>query len=351
MKRRVAGVAALVVVSALLAGCAGPSGTRAPSATAEAGYGTRTVADCAGTTSTFTAPPARVATITGSVLELLLALGLKDKIAGIQAVGPGQFSPDLEKIANSLPTLSGPYVPNSFVPVQREQLLAANPDFVIGGWPSNFDTSKGALSQAELTQRDINSYFSYSANCTRTAPVTDFSVVYKDLENYGKIFDIEPKADALVSEMKNKIADLQKKVGGLDRPKVFVYSWEDEQGAAYATGNQDLSNAAIIAAGGQNIFSDVNAGYKEVSWEDVVARNPDVIVITPYGKATKAAYDQVVAKAEAFFTSNPALKNVTAVKNRNFVVEQYEAFDTGSVRNADTVESLAKALHPHAFGK
>lgn len=351
MRKRAAAVAVAGVLSAMLAGCAGPSGISSSGATSDPGYGTRTVTDCTGTRSAFTSPPTRVATVTGSVLELLLALGLTDKIAGIQAVSSGQFAPDLEQIADSLPKLSGPYVANSFVPVQREQLLSTNPDFVVGGWPSNFDTTKGALSQAELTQRHINSYFAYSANCTRTAPVTDFSVVYRDLNNYGTIFDIKPKADALVSQLKNTITGVQHKVAGLARPKVFVYSWEDEHGAAYATGNQDLSNAAIIAAGGQNIFSDVNAGYQQVSWEDVVARNPDVIVITPYGKATQQEFDQVAAKAKAFFTSNPALQNVTAVKNRAFVVEQYEAFDTGSVRNADTVQTLAKALHPDAFRK
>lgn len=194
MRRRVAAVAAAVVVAAVLAGCGGPSGVSASSTASGSGYGTRTVKDCTGTTSTFKAAPTRVASVTTSALEFLLALGLKDKIVGIQAVGPGAFPTDLQKIADKLPKLGGEYVPGNFVPVQREQLLSANPDFVVGGWPSNFDSKLGALSQAELTERGINSYFAFAASCDRKAPVTDLSVVYQDIKNYGTIFDIKDDA-------------------------------------------------------------------------------------------------------------------------------------------------------------
>jgi iron complex transport system substrate-binding protein len=164
-KRRAAVVAAGVVVATALAGCGGPSGVSESSAGPDSGYGTRTVTDCTGTKSTFTAAPARVATVTTSVLEFLLALGLRDKVVGVQAVGPGAFPADLQEMADALPKLGGEYVPGNFVPVQREQLLSANPDFVIGGWPSNFDATKGALTQAELTERGLNSYY-----CTSSRP-------------------------------------------------------------------------------------------------------------------------------------------------------------------------------------
>ncbi|GLY42868.1 lipoprotein [Amycolatopsis sp. NBRC 101858] len=346
MNRRFAAVAAAVVV---LAGCGGPSGTSSSNAGADAGYGTRTVTDCTGTKSTFTAAPTRVAAVTTSVLEFLLRLGLKDKIVGAQAVAPGAFPADLQKIADGLPKLGGEYVPGNFVPVQREQLLSANPDFVVGGWPSNFDTTKGALSQAELAQRHLNSYFALAASCTRTAPVTDLSVTYQDIDNYGTIFDTKNSTDAMVNQMKSTVAEVQGKIKDAPRPKVYSYSLEDGAGKAYAVGNQNLSNAIITQAGGKNIFDDVNAVYQDVSWEEVVARNPDVIVLEAFGKGTQAEFDQAIAKAEASFTGNPALQNVTAVKNRRFVPVLAETYYLGGTRNAEAVAALAKALHPDAF--
>jgi iron complex transport system substrate-binding protein len=155
----------------------------------------------------------------------------------------------------------------------------------------------------------------------------------------------------MVSEMKDTVAKVRNKVGDAERTKVFSYSWEDGGGKAYAVGNQNLANAIITQADGKNIFDDVNAVYQDVSWEQVVARNPDVIVIEVFGKGTKQEFDRVVATAEAFFTGNPALQNVTAVKNRNFVPVLAETYYIGGTRNAEAVENLAKALRPDAFSK
>lgn len=349
MKKRFAAVAAATVLSAILAGCGGASGRADAESTADSGYGTRTVTDCTGTTSTFTAPPERVATVTTSVLEFLLALGLEDRIVGVQAVGPGAFPPDLQELADTFPKLGGEYVPGNFVPVQREQLLEADPDFVVGGWPSNFDSTKGALSQDELTERGISSYFALAASCDRTEPVTDLSVVFQDIENYGTIFDVEDEAEAMVAEMKDAIAQVQESVGDAERPEVFSYSWEDGGGEAYAMGNQHLGNAIVTLAGGRNVFEDIDAVFGEAGWEQVVARNPDVIVIEVFGKPTQAEFDQVVAEAEAFLTTDPALQNVTAVQNRAFVPMLAESYYVGGVRNAEAVAMLAEALHPDAF--
>ncbi|WP_158228251.1 ABC transporter substrate-binding protein [Pseudonocardia sp. MH-G8] len=351
MKVRRAGrlAAAAFACAALLAACGGPSGTGGSTAAPDTGYGTRTVTDCTGTTSTFTAPPTRVATVTTSVLEFLLTLGLRDRVVGVQAVAPGAFPPDLQQQADALPTLGGEYVPGNFVPVQREQVLTATPDFVVGGWPSNFDSTKGALSQQELAERGIASYFALAASCTRTGPITDLAVVYQDIENYGTIFDVQEQADELISRMRRTVEDVQARIDGAPRPKVFTYSLEDGGGNAYSAGNQFLGNAIIDLAGGRNIFDDVNAVYGEAGWEEVVARNPDVIVLEVFGKPTQAEFDEAVAKAEAVFTGNPALQNVTAVRERRFVPVQDEAYYVGGVRNAEAVETLARSLHPDAF--
>ena len=348
MRRRVAAVAAVAMV-AVLVGCGGPSGVSASDARSDAGYGTRTVTDCTGTESTFTSAPTRVATVTTSVLEFLLALDLADRVVGVQAVAPGAFPAELQRIADALPKLGGEYVPGNFVPVQREQLLSADPDLVIGGWPSNFDTTKGALSQAELTERGLNSYYAHSVTCERDAPVTDLSTVYQDIENYGTIFDIEDEAEAMVSDMKDTVARVRDAVGDAPRPKVFSYSWEDGRGEAYAMGNQHLGNAIVTLAGGENIFADIDTVFGDAGWEEVVSRDPDVIVIEVFGKPTRAEFDRIVAEAERFFAADPALRNMTAVRERRFVPVLAETYYVGGTRNAEAVDTLARALHPDAF--
>jgi iron complex transport system substrate-binding protein len=74
-----------------------------------------------------------------------------------------------------------------------------------------------------------------------------------------------------------------------------------------------------------------------------------VIVLQVFGKPTQAAFDKAVTEARNFFVKNPALQNVTAVKNRNFVVVTDEAYYLDGTRNDDTVAYLAKAFHPDKF--
>jgi iron complex transport system substrate-binding protein len=337
-----------MLMSILFVGCGRASGTTVPGAASNAAYGSRSVTDCTNTTSTFTSAPSRLAVITPSMLEILLAMGQKDKIVGIAAVAPNAFPPDLQQQADALPKLSGEYVPGAFVPTQREQLLAVNPDWVLGGWPSNFDATRGAMSQADLTERGINSYFALSVRCARTGPVTDFSAIYQDIRNLGNVLDDDKAAEALVSRMESTVKDVQEKVGDARRPTVFSYNFEDGARGknAYGIGNQNVINAAILQAGGRNIFDDIDAVSQAVSWEEVVARNPDVIVLEVFAKSSQEAFDKAAADAKAFFTSDPGLQNIAAVKTGRFVIMPAEGYYVGSSRNAESVATLAKALHP-----
>ncbi|WBB58903.1 ABC transporter substrate-binding protein [Streptomyces sp. WMMC500] len=355
MRRGTTPIAAALALAVLcLSGCGGPAGRDSSPAAATDGepYAKRTVTDCTGHTSTFRAAPARVATVTSSVLEMLLSLGLKDRIAGIQAVAPGAFRPGLERVADGLHKLSGEYKPKSYAPVQKEQLLNVQPDLVVGGWSSNFDAGLGALSQAQLTERDIDSYYAFSTSCEAAskAPVTDFASVYKDLDNYGRIFDVKAESDALVSGMREKVASVRERVGSAEPVSVFGFEYEEGTQTPYAQGNRTLAHAVITQAGGKNIFADLDSTYEKVSWEQVADRNPDAIAIVVYGKDTKAEFDEVVNEAEKFLDDFEPLAGVTAVKERRFIPVTYEEYAVGSVRNADAVAGLARELHPGLVG-
>ena len=60
--------------------------------------------------------------------------------------------------------------------------------------------------------------------------------------------------------------------------------------------------------------------WTQVSWESVVARDPQAIVIIDYGSVTA---DQKIR----YLTGNPALANVEAVQSRRFIVVPYDASD------------------------
>lgn len=94
----------------------------------------------------------------------------------------------------------------------------------------------------------------------------------------------------------------------------------------------------IEAAGGINIMEDVEKSWTEVSWEPVIERNPQAIVIVNYG-------DVSAEQKIAFMKENSAFKSLDAVKNDRFVVLDYVEATPGP-RNIDAIGRLADAFHP-----
>jgi iron complex transport system substrate-binding protein len=345
-RRRVLG--ALAALALVVSACGGPSGVSNETVGTQQNYPPTAVTDCNGRQATFSAPPKRVVALTTSVLELLYWLGVQDTIVGIGSPPkPGTFPPQFDAAVQKLPKLAGEYAPGSYKPVAREQLLAAQPDFVIGGFSSNFD-SNGATSQQELADAKVPSYLALSTSCSAatTSPRTGLDLVYRDLENLGRIFGVGDRATALINDMKRKTGDVTAKMTGVAAPSVFPFEFDEGTQTPYAPGNRQAINAVITLAGGRSIFADLDKAYQKVSWEQVAQRNPDVILLIVYDEGNQAATDADFARAEQFVRTFPALAGTPAVRQGRFARLVYEQGSNGGVRNADAVVSLAHQLHP-----
>ena len=92
--------------------------------------------------------------------------------------------------------------------------------------------------------------------------------------------------------------------------KVFVYDMAQE-GGAYTCGD-NFTAKLISHAGGVNIFEDMDTTWATVSWETVVERAPEVIVINDYGDTT---LEEKIAQLK----ENPALATVPAIQNDRII--------------------------------
>jgi hypothetical protein len=90
-------------------------------------------------------------------------------------------------------------------------------------------------------------------------------------------------------------------------------------------------------AGGKNIFDDIKDSYVNVSWDTVIDRDPEWIVVSN----PRISHDDIMN----YLTTSPALKNVSAIKNRHILFMTY-AERSPSPRNVDALERLAKTIHP-----
>ncbi|RNB86326.1 ABC transporter substrate-binding protein [Brevibacillus panacihumi] len=274
----------------------------------------------------FTKAPERAVTLNQHVTEVMLALGLEDKMVGTAYLDDA-ILPAYKEAYDKIPVLSDTYP-------SKEVLAAADPDFVYSGWKSGFG-DKGVGSMEELEQAGIQSYLHMSSNMN--GPTTED--VFADIRNIGKIFRIEDRAQALISSMKQEMKEITDKLGQIDQPiTVFVYDSGEDQPLTAAN---NYMTSLITQAGGTNIFADVDKGWTTVSWEEVVNRNPEVIVIVDYG-------DKTVDQKRDMLLHKPELADLPAIKNQKLIVLPLSAASEG-VRAPIALKILAQGMYPERF--
>ncbi|WP_158607999.1 ABC transporter substrate-binding protein [Nocardia panacis] len=337
----------LALAALLLAGCGSSTGAQ-PAAVAP-GYGEVRVRDCQGIESRFTAPPQRALVLTPSVLEPLYWLGVADHVADLgQPPRPGSLPPQFRAQADQLPALAGKYVAGGgYQPVPKEQLLAARPDLVLGGFPSNF-AAKGAVPQQELADSGIPSYLALSTSCKQAldGPQTDLGLVYRDIDNLSRVFGVADRGAELLARMRGQIDAVSARVANTQRPSVFAFEYDEGTQTPNVPGNRQTVNAVITLAGGRNLFDDMDRSYDKVGWEPIAARDPDTVLLIIYDTGEEARNAARFAEAERFVREQPALSATKAVRAGRFARLVYEYGSVGGVRNAQAVELLADQLHP-----
>ncbi|MFM9382784.1 ABC transporter substrate-binding protein [Pseudomonas sp. UV AK001] len=263
-----------------------------------------------------------------NMTQMMLALGLKSKMAGYSGVsGWKSVTPEMQSLLDGLPELAAKYP-------SVETLLNANVDFFFAGWDYGMRVG-GDLTPQTLQPLGINVYeLTESCAFVMKRPAATLDDTYNDLRNLGKIFDVQDRADALIADMQNQVAEIRKDLPA-EKPRVFLYDSGEDR--AMTSGRLGMPQALIDAAGGRNVLDDVEASWTRVNWETVVERNPQVIVIVDYSEITAEQ------KIE-FLLKNKALQSVDAIRNQRFIVIPYVQATPG-IDNVLAVETLAKGFH------
>jgi len=263
-----------------------------------------------------------------NMTQMMLALGLKPSMAGYSGVtGWKSVTPQMQTILDGLPELAAKYP-------SVETLLNANVDFFFAGWDYGMRVG-GDLTPQTLQPLGINVYeLTESCAFVMKRPPASLEDTYNDLRNLGKIFDVQDRANALIGQMQAQVTEVRKDLPA-DKPRVFLYDSGEDR--AMTSGRLGMPQALIDAAGGRNILDDIEASWTRVNWENVVERNPQVIVIVDYGEVT-------AQQKEQFLLNNKALQSVDAIKNQRFIVIPYVQATPG-IDNVLAVETLAKGFH------
>ncbi|MFE7406728.1 putative F420-0 ABC transporter substrate-binding protein [Isoptericola sp. NPDC057559] len=326
-------VTALSVVA--LAGCGqGPDAGAAPASSASsdgaAGAGTSypLSLDNCDTRTTVDAAPQRVVTIKSSTTEMLLALGLGDRIVG-SAFLDGPVPDSLADAAAEAPAVATPLsdqVPGS------EAVLGLEPDLVYAGWESNLPAD-GAGDRATLAKLGVATYVSPAA-CKSPESMPDpltFDDVFAEIDEVGEIFDASDAADDLVAAQRDTLASVTRDDRGLT---ALWYSSGDD--IPYVGAGIGAPQMIMDAVGLDNVAADVHDTWTSFSWEQAIEADPDVIVLVD---ATWNSAEQKIERLE----SNPATARMTAVREGRYLTVPFPASEAG-VRNVDAVVDLSDQL-------
>lgn len=282
-------------------------------------------------TVTITEPIEKAVAVNQPAVELLLSLGLQDRMAGYAMSDDGVL-PDLEQSRGEVQPFDTEFP--SF-----ETVLEREPDFVYTTFNYTF-TSEGIADRNKFTDLGVATYQSPSECGGQEAEQTDaltLDDLYAEINEVATLFDVQEKGDELVASLQDRAATATTDLGAEDVSLAWWYASTKTPYFAGCCGAPGLMTSAI---GASNAFEDSKQYWPEVSWESVLDRDPTVLVLADLDRGDDG--DSAAAKI-AFLESDPVASQLTAVKNKRYIILNGTTMDP-SIRNVGGTEELANGL-------
>ncbi|MEW2368049.1 ABC transporter substrate-binding protein [Streptomyces sp. NPDC006656] len=333
-RARAALAGAVAGLAALLTACGSPApADSGKPAAAVASAGARTTypaqAENCGRTVKVDRAPERIVSFFPSNTELLLQLGLKDRIAGQTWTNQSAPKPAYADAYKTVKVLA----PGE---ISREALLAARPDFILADGEYQFDGTKLPTID-ELTKLGVPVYID-SAFCPQSTGTATLDATTADLTAIGKLLDAQGPAGTATTAMHDQLAGIDKAVGSRPATPVAMVQIVDKQLYALSGG---LYSDILRRAGGNDLLTGTvpqGSNFGPFSAEALAKKDPDVLVFNYTGDEDRAA-------SEAWLRDH--LGATKAVRENRLVA--VPAADFSELRAVDGTVALAKALHPDAF--
>ena len=319
----------LQVFASLIAACVAVAAIESATASARGTVG-EVVENC-NVSTTYERPPARAVTLNQAATEVMLALHLEDRLVGT-AYLDDRILPGLAAAYERVPVLASKYP-------SMEVLLAARPDFLYAAYPGAFGPT-GVGSRADWKRRGVDTYLA-PAGCTdkSRAPGISLETTFDELRDVARIFGVTARAERLIETYRAELRSVHDRLDAARKPPaVFWYDSGDPPQAGACCG---APNEILRRLGARNIFADTPGSWTPVSWEAVIARNPDVIVLA------NASWSTAEEKRKLLL-SRRALAGIEALKQKR-IVEIDFSYTTAGIRNVAAVRKLAEALYPDRF--
>lgn len=234
----------------------------------------KTYTDGLGRTVTLEGTPKRIVSLSPALTEAVFSLGAGDRLVGVSTFcNRPEEALDIEKVGDAF-TLN------------TEKLVALKPDLVLVAGSRDYETQV----EKDLARLGIPAWVS--------GPST-VAEVLEDIRALSEVLGVKKKGDELVAALSQELDAVKAAIPeGQEKPKVFI-TFDSE---LWTSGGDSFIDDVITAAGGLNIAGDVKEQYLQLSMEDLLAKDPDIILV---------AIPEEMAEA---LTTRPGWSSLTAVK-------------------------------------
>jgi len=279
-----------------------------------------TVTDSAKRSVTIAGSPQRIVSLAPSATEIAFALGLGSRVVAVDAWS------DYPADVKNLPKIK-------VFPVNFEQVVALKPDLVLAAGIQGPDEIK-RLEDLKLTVLVVG------------ATVTTFDSVATDIALVGKVTGTEAQAKALTDAMKQKVDAIKAKVANAKvKPRVYWELDATDPAKPYTPGPGSFINDMITLAGGVNIAANAKSAYPQLSAEEIIAANPDLIILS--NSCSFFAYPGCVPVETV--KTRKGWSAIDAVKNDNAFPIDDNLVSRPGPRIVDGLEAAAKLIQPELF--
>ncbi|MEV1011866.1 ABC transporter substrate-binding protein [Streptomyces sp. NPDC049881] len=294
-----------------------------------------TVLESCGRDVVLSGPPEAIVGMSPSQTELLLRLGLGDRLVGQAQTATAPLPEDLRAEAEAIPVLS------EDAPPTREVLLEAAPDFVFAPTAYEFTAEQGFASLEQLDEAGVAAYIA-TGGCAERRMSGTVDDLFTDLDALGRALDVDGPAEELAEEARaelDAVADAVADAEPVTVAQVYV------EGSTLSAIGAGIEYDMVRLAGGANVFGPDDAAFADffaaqINPEELAERAPEALVFAVNGPEHEQATRDYLART---------FPDLRAVREDRLIA--ISAADTypGTLGNVDAVADIAAGLHPEAF--
>jgi iron complex transport system substrate-binding protein len=288
----------------------------------------------------------RIVSLMPSATEIVCQLGLSDYLVGVSADSDWPVEivarlPVLNTVAIDTSQLTSRQIDEaaseghrgaSLYHVDPHLLRSLRPDVVL---------TQELCDVCAVSRRDVELAAATLGYTPRVLSLNPLGLkgVLDDIEFIGHVAAVPERSEAVVAQLRARLARVAEGASGLARPRVFCMEWLDPP---YTAGH--WVPEMVELAGGRDELGTPGGPSRRIDWTDVVEYAPDVLVLMP----CSLELDRV----EAEFDQRKALPDwdsLPAVRSRRVYAGNTSLFSRSGPRLVDGVEVLARLLHPAQF--